>query len=160
MATDPRSPDTERRLCRLDACDDYAAAGWETDLRGLDLVDTDGTRLGQIRDLIVDPGAGAVRYVDVMLDLQFADTDNVRHTLIPIGVVEFDGDDEHHAVLRGADRTVLLEAPSYTGIPIGRDYEEALRRLYTADEAGTAAPADFYAHDHFDVRRVADSRRR
>lgn len=145
-------------LHRLSELDDEAA-GWEPDLRGWDLWDPGGARVGQIEDLIVDPAAGKVRYFDVELDLQYAGTDVVRHVLVPVGVVARD-EQEHRAVLRGIGREAILNAPGYTGLPVGRDYEVALRRAYATSGAADGDEADFYAHEHFEMGHFYGEERR
>src|SRR5919108_3445203 len=76
--------------------------GGEADIRSWEVKTLSGKVLGHVRELLVDPKAGAV----VMLDVDLAGSD--RHAYVPIRVVEIDrakrlvradsGDFEEHGV--------------------------------------------------------------
>ena len=50
------------RLVPLDQMDDFKVADGDPDVRGWDVVASDGQKVGHVEDLLVDPGAMKVRY--------------------------------------------------------------------------------------------------
>ncbi len=154
MSEFPRDP-ARHRLFRLTDLDDDKVAGREPDVRGWDLYDEEGTRLGQVEELIVDADARRVRYLDVELDLKFARTDNVVHRLVPVGLARLD-EQAHHVLLNRTGRDGLLRTPAYSREdPVEREYEMALRRAYApADPSPGATTTGFYDHDLYDHDRL------
>ena len=82
MADMPRD-----RVIPLDDLDDYQVAEGDPDVRGWDVIASDGRKIGEVDQLLVDPQAMKVRYLDVDVDDGLlADSNNEdRHVLIPIG---------------------------------------------------------------------------
>lgn len=155
------------RVVPLDQLDDFKVAEGDPDVRGWEVVASDGRKIGEVDQLLVDTAAMKVRYLDVDLDeAMIAETREAseRHVLIPIGYARLD---------EGSDRVIvdnlassdLAGLPEYTHGPITRDFESDLRTRFDrghvegAAEAGTARDRDFYAHDLYDENRFYGARR-
>jgi len=95
-------------LQRLSDADGLDVAENEPDIRGWDVVISDGTKVGEVDDLIVDTTAMKARYVDVDLDRKMMGLDDEQHALVPITLVDLDTDDKK-VVLRSLDRQALLQ---------------------------------------------------
>ena len=151
------------RVVPLDELNDFQVAEGDPDVRGWEVYSSDGRKIGEVDNLLVDTGAMKVRYLDVDVDDEL-DTDRDRHVLIPIGYARLDEDDDQIFVDSLAS-TDIGAIPAYTHEPLTRDYETSLRRHFDTDY--TAAPAtetagtgtDFYAHDLYDDDRFFGSRR-
>src|SRR5215217_5094991 len=90
MATKTNSRD--RRLQELGGSD-YEIVDGEPDIRGWDVKDASGQRIGEVDDLIFDTQALKVRYMKVDLEGKVLDTEP-RDVLIPIGLAQLDDDDK------------------------------------------------------------------
>jgi sporulation protein YlmC with PRC-barrel domain len=139
----------------MDDLDDFQVAEGDPDVRGWDVIASDGRKIGEVDDLLVDTGAMKVRYLDVDLDDALAGDD--RHVLIPIGYARLNRDDDQILVdTLSSDR--LGEIPAYRHGPLTRDYETTLRDTFmrgssVGGSAGGTAGPDFYTHDAFDEGR-------
>lgn len=102
-------PTTDGTLKRLSDAD-YEVAPNEPDIRGWSVMINDDDAVGEVDDLIIDPAAGKVRYLDVDLDTDALGLDNDRHAYIPIAQAQLDHDDEV-VVLGGFTRESLLRLP-------------------------------------------------
>jgi len=155
------------RVVPLDQLDDFRVAEGDPDVRGWEVVASDGRKIGEVDQLLVDTAAMKVRYLDVDLeDELIAETREAseRHVLIPIGYARLD---------EGSDRVIvdnlassdLAGLPEYTHGPITRDFESDLRTRFDrghvpgAAETGAGRDRDFYAHDLYDENRFYGARR-
>ncbi len=168
------------RVVPLDQLDDYKVAEGDPDVRGWEVVASDGRKIGEVDQLLVDTAAMKVRYLDVDVDndLVAGATDaSDRHVLIPIGYARLD---------EGSDRVIVdnlassdvVGLPEYTHGPITRDFETSVRSRFdsgysatgTAATAGAAGLAstdttdttrdtEFYSHDLYDDNRFYGARR-
>jgi uncharacterized protein (TIGR02271 family) len=126
------------RVVPLNSLPGYKVADGEPDIRGWDVVASDGRRLGRVDDLLVDTQANKVRYVDV--------DGEGRHVTIPIGYATLERERREVLVDRlGEEQYSAL--PSYDRGPITRDYEEQVGRACRVD--ASAATPDFYEADAF-----------
>ena len=75
------------RVVPLDELDDYQVSEGDPDVRGWDVIASDGRKIGEVDELLVDTQAMKVRYLDVDLsDEVIANAGGEdRHVLIPIG---------------------------------------------------------------------------
>ncbi|HEX2190893.1 MAG TPA: PRC-barrel domain-containing protein [Longimicrobiaceae bacterium] len=153
------------RVVPLDQLDDFKVADGDPDVRGWDVVASDGRKIGEVDQLLVDTAAMKVRYLDVDLDDDLVAGDaSDRHVLIPIGYARLDENDDRVMVdqLASADVAGL---PEYTHGPITRDFESTVRSRfdtgYTAAATTTATDTDrdFYGHDLYDDNRFYGARR-
>jgi sporulation protein YlmC with PRC-barrel domain len=125
------SPVGDSRLARVSELSDYEVADHDPDVRGWDVVASDGHKIGDVKDLIADTAAMKVRYLDIELDSDFRRTDDDSRVLIPI----------EHARLIEDDDVVRLDTvasgqardlPSHRG-SFDRDYEGRVTRMFTPD---------------------------
>ncbi len=140
--------DVNSTLRRLSDVDDLDIAPDEPDVRGWDVVDGQDRRIGEVKDLIVDPAAMKVRYLAVALDRRELHLDDDRRVLVPIERAQLDTDDDV-VQLTGLDATAVAALPIDDGRwehigtarPIGKEARDT--RARGATEAGdTRAAAD------------------
>jgi photosynthetic reaction center H subunit len=133
-------------LRRLRDLTDFEVADGNPDVRGWTVRGADGQALGTVHELIVDPEAMKVRYLDVELDARFHINEYENHILLPIGAasIDADGDNVFVPALTAAS---VLDYPSYVEIQITREYEEAMLRAL-GQEPTTNNPR-FYEQDSF-----------
>ncbi|HET7321201.1 MAG TPA: DUF2382 domain-containing protein [Longimicrobiaceae bacterium] len=152
------------RIVPLDELDDFEVADGDPDVRGWNVVASDGRKIGEVDQLLVDTAALKVRYLDVDLDddLQVESTeaaDADRHILIPIGYARLD-EDEDQIFVDELSVDQIRAMPAYSHEPLTRDYETSLRQ--SLDRDFTAAPSqtheDFYNHDVYDENRFYGAR--
>ncbi|MBA2664596.1 MAG: PRC-barrel domain-containing protein [Bradymonadaceae bacterium] len=158
------------RLARLTDLDDYEVSDDDPDVRGWDVIDRQGIRLGRVDELIVDRDALKVRYLAVELDA----TGGSGFRLVPIGLAALDEDDDI-VILNHMDAQSVTSCPTYDSRPISREYEQRLMSSYRAsaskmgtkdatrtDPSGspTAAPRGFYDDTHFDESSFYGGRRK
>jgi uncharacterized protein (TIGR02271 family) len=170
------------RVVPLDQLDDYKVAEGDPDVRGWEVVASDGRKIGEVDQLLVDTAAMKVRYLDVDVDndLVAGATDaSDRHVLIPIGYARLDEASDRVIVDQLASSDVV-GLPEYTHGPITRDFETSVRSRFDAGytATGTTAAAgaaglastgaadttrdtdsDFYSHDLYDDNRFYGARR-
>src|SRR5215217_8214949 len=109
MATDNNS--RNRRLQELRGSD-YEIADGEPDIRGWDVKDASGRRIGEVDDLIFDVQSQKVRYMVVDLDDNELDLDDDREVLVPIGLAKLDDDDDD-VILNNVTADQLRALPDY-----------------------------------------------
>src|SRR5215213_8776917 len=81
-----------RRLQELDRSD-FEIVDGEPDIRGWDVKNSHGQKIGEVEDLIVDAQKKKVRYMVVDLDGNELKLDH-RKVLIPIGLAELHKEDD------------------------------------------------------------------
>ncbi len=124
---------TTYNLQGLRSLHDHELAEGVPDVRGWKVVDRNGDHIGRVDDLIVDPAAQVVRYIDVDLrDSASPDDDKDYHLLIPVGTARLDDhDDCVHADNLSKDQ--LGTYPRATRGGINRTYENDVRTFYDND---------------------------
>lgn len=137
------------RVVPLGQLDDFEVADGDPDVRGWEVLASDGRKIGEVDELLVDERAMKVRYLDVDVDDALAGRGGGRHVLIPVGYARLDRDRDRVLVdaLSSAD---VGGVPAYDQGPLTREYETSLRRSFRPDDA---AEDDFYAGDAFDEAR-------
>jgi hypothetical protein len=125
------------RVVPLGQLDDFKVAEGDPDVRGWEVLASDGKKIGEVDELLVDTGAMKVRYLDVDVDQGMVAGGTDRHVLIPIGYARLDQDRDCVMVdaLASAD---LGGVPSYDQGPLTRDFETSVRQSFTA-RGGTSA---------------------
>src|SRR5215218_4778334 len=147
--TDDRRPTNDRvgdtnypRVARLSDLGDFEVAEGYPDVRGWDVLAADGTRVGEVKDLVVDTGAMRTRYLDIELnkELRSARAGDEGHVLVPIGSARLQDDDDR-VLLSGVSIDQVAALPAYDD------------RLLQGD-------ASRFAQDDFDDRRFYGRRGR
>lgn len=130
------------RVVPLDQLDDFKVADGDPDIRGWDVISSDGRKIGEVDQLLVDTNAMKVRYLDVDLDGELlGGSASDRHVLIPIGYARLDDADDRVIVDQLASSDVA-GLPEYTQGPLTRDFESSVRQRFdTSYTAGTTDAA-------------------
>ena len=158
MAQEDRARGTPQ-LAPLSELDGFKVAEGDPDVRGWDVLAADGTKVGEVEDLLVDTGQMKVRYLEVDLDDdRFGEQD--RHVLVPIGQARLD-DDNDNVLVDGIPADAFGTLPAYTRGTFSRDYETSLRQSFRGGTPVTTAAtdADYYADRDFDESRFLGRRR-
>lgn len=144
-------------LRRLRDLTDFEVADDNPDVRGWAVRGRDGQALGVVFELIVDPEALKVRYLDVELDARYQISEYANHILLPVGVASLDAEDDN-VFVPALDAKSVLDYPPYTEIQITRAYEEAMLRALGLEQPAIADQfynRDSYNADNFYSRRQA-----
>jgi len=110
---------------------EYEVAPAEPDVRGWDVCLADDQKIGDVDDLIIDPTAGKVRYLDVDLDSSALQLERNRHVLVPIAGAQLDTEEEE-VLLAGMSREALLRLPDYDGKAFDATYDDTFRSQQSA----------------------------
>jgi photosynthetic reaction center H subunit len=162
------------RVVPLGQMDDFTVAKGDPDVRGWEVLASDGRKIGEVDELLVDARAMKVRYLDVDLEDAVAGSAADRHVLIPVGYARLDRERDCVRVDALASED-LAALPRYDQGPLRRDFEasvrdrfhggggsvgeaavsrDAPRRGDAAAESGAGHPDDdFYAGSAFDDQR-------
>src|SRR3954468_6393870 len=100
--------DSDSTLRRLSDAHDFEVAENEPDIRGWDVVLSDGTKIGEVDDLMVDTTMMKAAYIDIDLDRTALGLDDSRHALAPVARADLDTE-QKHVVLLGIDRQGVLQ---------------------------------------------------
>lgn len=157
-----------RRLQELDRSDFEIVEG-EPDIRGWDVKSSNGKKIGEVEELILDAQKKKVRYMVVDLDDNELELDD-RRVLIPIGLAELDKEDDD-VLLRSVTAEQLRALPKYDEENLDEEAErnicsilgrqqdtmrfypqnsdELKNRQATAQKHTPEEDYDFYRHEHF-----------
>lgn len=125
------------RVVPLGQLDDFKVADGDPDVRGWEVLASDGRKIGEVDELLVDTAAMKVRYLDVDVEAGTGGGHD-RHVLIPIGYARLDGDHDR-VMLDSVASSELGGIPSYDQGPLTRDFETSLRRSFSAGRGDTGA---------------------
>ena len=138
-----------RRLQELDRSDFEIVKG-EPDIRGWDVKNSDGKKIGEVEDLIVDAQQKKVRYMIVDLDDNELKLDH-RKVLVPIGMAELHEKDDD-VILPNVQAEHFRSLPEYDKNNLTPEVERSicstLGRTTEVTNTGEHHP-DFYKHDYF-----------
>ena len=143
-------------LRRLRDLTEFEVADGNPDVRGWAVRGSNGQALGTVFELIVDPEAMKVRYLDVELATRLNLSEHENHILLPIGAASLD-DDGDNVFVPALNAESVLSYPPYAEIQIAREYEEAMLRALGKGSAH-ANPL-FYEQDSFDANSFYNRRR-
>lgn len=150
------------RLQKLSGSD-FEIVDGQSDIRGWDVIDDSGKRLGEVDELIFDYQSRKVRYL--VLDLEDNDYDlEDRDVLVPIGIAELHKEDDD-VLLPGVTAEQLRSLPEYDEDRFDQESETSIRNVFgglgatTAVAGGSNDDHDFYNHDHFNEENLYRNRR-
>lgn len=149
--------DEGRRILPLDEMDDYEVAEGDPDVRGWDVVASDGQKIGEVERLLVDTVASKVRYLDVELEGDLrgeSDADDEARLLIPIGCARLDEENDR-VMVENVAASQVAGFPTYGGGEVTREYEVMVLQGFDP-EYRASADRDPYEHEHFDEGRFFD----
>lgn len=126
-------------LRRLGDLDDFQVASDDPDIRGWDVKTRDGRDIGEVEELIVDPVARKVRYLEVDLDREGFALRESRRVSIPVESAE----------INRSDRTVMVTGLSRDAIAAMPQSEYGIgRSTTTARETTTTGRESSYGREH------------
>jgi sporulation protein YlmC with PRC-barrel domain len=131
----------EERVVPLSDAKSFKIGSGEPDPRGWNVFGSDGERLGTVTQMLVDPAAMKVRYLDVdLLDDLFMLKDD-RHVLIPLEHVDLKerGND---VWVRGLTAREAARLPGYSGGPVPNWLEQSVAQRFSSGSAVNVAPED------------------
>jgi sporulation protein YlmC with PRC-barrel domain len=113
------------RIIPLRDARDFRLAKGDPDLRGWNVFGSDGERIGTVSDMLVDPAAMKVRYLDVdLLDDLFKLKED-RHVLVPTEAVDL-RERGKDVWIRNVSATDVAQLPAYTGGPVDPALEDGI----------------------------------
>lgn len=145
------------RILPLDELDRFQIAEGDPDVRGWQVCDARGERVGEVDELLVDTDALKVRYLDVELDESTVVEE--RHILIPVGYARLHERDDRILVDR-LDRAGLSNLPPYANEPLTRDYETTILARFGPAPPQPSPLADPYEGEEYDDSHFYGPRRR
>jgi len=142
---------------------DFEIEDGQPDIRGWDVKDSSGKKLGDVDELIFDIQSQKVRYLVVDLDKNDYDLED-KDVLVPIGIAELDERDDD-VILPGVLPDQLRSLPEYDEDRFDTEYETSVRNVFgglgaSAMAGGSAHDDDFYNHDHFNEDNLYRNRTR
>ena len=140
-----------RRLQELDRSDFEVAKG-QPDIRGWDVKNIQGQKLGEVEELIVDAQERKVRYMVVDLDDNELRLDH-RKVLIPIGLAELHKENDD-VILPSVQPQQLRDLPDYHRNHLESEIERKVCTVLgrTTDRQNKLVPEsdqELYQHDYF-----------
>jgi len=141
-----------RRLQEMDRSDFEIVKG-EPDIRGWDVKNSTGQKVGEVEELIVDAQKKKVRYMVVDLDDNELKLDHGK-VLIPIGLAQLDRE-EDDVILPNVQAEHFRSLPDYDKNNLSPEIERRVcSTLGRVSESSTTTNTeehnpDFYKHDYF-----------
>ena len=134
---------TDRRVAPLRDLSDWELKDGEPDVRGWEVVSDNGARLGEVHELLAEPAARRVRYLDV--EVEPAGTGADVHVAIPIGAARI-AEDARRVRIASSSTTPTRTLPRYAGGTPDREYETRVARCFGCDERSL----DRFEHPAYD----------
>jgi sporulation protein YlmC with PRC-barrel domain len=141
-----------RRLQELDRSDFEIVEG-EPDIRGWDVKNSHGEKIGEVEELILDAKMKKVRYMVVDMDDNDLKLDHHK-VLLPIGLAELHKDDDD-VILPGVQIEQLRNLPDYDKDHLDGRYERQICSILGRNPETVNIKEDqeddpeFYRHDYF-----------
>lgn len=134
------------RVVPLGRLNDYKVAEGDPDVRGWEVMASDGRKIGQVEELLVDTTAMKVRYLEVDVDNTLMADAGDRHVLIPIGYARLERERDSITV-DALSSTDLQAIPAYDrGTGVTREHETAVRDHFNSpSQARTTSSTDAIA---------------
>jgi sporulation protein YlmC with PRC-barrel domain len=118
------------RVVPLGQLDDYKVAEGDPDVRGWEVLASDGRKIGEVDELLVDTNAMKVRYLDVDVEDGVIGDGIDRHVLIPIGYARLE-QERDCVMVDGLASADLHTLPAYDQGPLTRDFEGSVRDSFS-----------------------------
>lgn len=154
-----RRIDIESQLSRLSDMNDYEVSDRDPDVRGWKVYSAEGIKFGKVEELIVDPEAMKVRYLDIEVDEGVEGVTDERHLLIPIGVASLD-EKEDKVFIRTVQTVSLLKTPPYKGGVVTREYEDEVRQSYFQGKDKSSEDENYYSSEYYNDENFYAPRRK
>ena len=159
MASDKKN----RRLQELRGSNFELSKG-QPDIRGWEVKDSNGHRIGKVHELIFDVHARKVRYmVTDIVDSKELQLEK-RRVMVPIGLAELHRADDD-VILHNITPFQLRALPRYDREDLGIKAERAISTVFGRnfassgdDAAQTDSSNEFYEHDHFNENNLYRNR--
>ncbi|MBB4636539.1 PRC-barrel domain-containing protein [Longimicrobium terrae] len=130
------------RVVPLGRLSDYKVAEGDPDVRGWEVLASDGRKIGEVEELLVDTTAMKVRYLEVDVDEGLMADAGDRHVLIPIGYARLERERDSITV-DGLTSTDLHAIPAYdSGTGLTREHETAVRTHFSRPSQTTSDNVD------------------
>lgn len=113
-----------RRLQELDRSD-FEITKDDPDIRGWDVKNATGQKIGEVEELILDAQQKKIRYMVVELDDDDLDLEDDKKVLIPIGLAELDKEDDD-VILPALTVEQLQALPAYDRDSLDDDTERQI----------------------------------
>jgi sporulation protein YlmC with PRC-barrel domain len=152
-----------RRLQELDRSE-FEIVDDQPDIRGWDVKNSRGQKIGEVEDLVIDAQQKKVRYMVVDLDDNELDLDD-RKVLIPIGLAELHKDDDD-VLLQGVQSEQLRNLPAYDKDRLDAEAERKICNTLGRGDSrsqqvqGKEPEPEFYRHDYFNDDNLYRNRMR
>lgn len=132
-AAAPATMPGEVRVVPLKEAKDFKLAAGAPDLRGWEVYAADRRRVGKVSEMLVDPGAMKIRYLDVDLDDDLFTLKEDRHVLVPAEAVDLQERSKDIWIrdLSGDDVAAL---PAYMGGAVDPLVEERVQAAFGRGE--------------------------
>jgi sporulation protein YlmC with PRC-barrel domain len=104
----------EPQIMPMSEAKDFRVRGDEPDLRGWNVFGADGERVGKVADLLVDPAAMKVAYLDVDLHEDLYNLKDDRHVVVPAAAVDL-RERGQDVWVRDLSATDIARLPAYHG---------------------------------------------
>jgi uncharacterized protein (TIGR02271 family) len=149
----------------------YEIVDDEPNIKGWDVRDASGQKIGKVDELIFDKQSQKVRYVVVDLKGKLFDMKD-HDVLVPIGLTELDEKDDD-VILSNITSEELRLLPVYEEGTVDADMESRIRNVLSGIGSGmrgtASAPStsatdaydeEFYNHEHFNEENIYRNRRK
>lgn len=140
-----------RRLEELGGSD-YEMVDGDPNIKGWDIKDSLGAKLGEVDELLFNPATQKIRYIVALLEARVFGIEN-RKVLIPVGLAELHEHDDD-VYLPAITIPKLAAAPDYIRGSLTFESELAARNAFIDEPVveGVYDDQTFYEHDHFNER--------
>ena len=130
----------------------YEIADGEPNVKGWDIKDKTGAKIGKVHDVLFNPATKKVRYLIADLEAKVFGVEN-RRVLIPIGLADLHEKDDD-VYLPETTINQLANVPSYYKGELTLEKEIATRESFgiQVNDPGTIDAQTFYEHDHYNER--------
>lgn len=166
---------SNKNLYYLEELPDYKVASSFSDIRGWEVVDSEGQTVGKVSDLLVNKETERVVYVDVEVDQslmedvygsykelvdegahEFLNKEGENHLIIPIGMVSLDSGSKKVVADTISHSTFAKTRRYKKGQAIDHGYELSVFRHYIGDdemEDTSTHGEELYEHKEFQFPR-------